>query len=71
MVCDSVGGYVPEIGQDVSLKNALEELLKCMLRVWCRESQALKKLGVQTTGTKIFFDFSLFLESRFSQKFVI
>ncbi|XP_051170697.1 gamma-2-syntrophin isoform X2 [Leptopilina boulardi] len=49
MVCDSMGSYVPEIGQDISLKNSLEELLKCMLRVWCRESQALKKLGVPTT----------------------
>lgn len=47
MVCDSAGtNCPPELGDDVSLKSSLEELLKCMLRVWCREEQALTKLGV-------------------------
>ncbi|KAH0546960.1 hypothetical protein KQX54_016439 [Cotesia glomerata] len=45
MVCDAAGGYPAELGEDVSLKSSLEELLKCMLRVWCREGQALTKLG--------------------------
>lgn len=47
MVCDSAGtNCPPELGDDLSLKSSLEELLKCMLRVWCREEQALTKLGV-------------------------
>ncbi|XP_057321140.1 gamma-2-syntrophin isoform X2 [Microplitis mediator] len=45
MVCDSSGGYPTDLGEDVSLKSSLEELLKCMLRVWCREGQALTRLG--------------------------
>lgn len=50
MVCDAAGGYPTELGEDVSLKSSLEELLKCMLRVWCREGQALTKLGAPEPG---------------------
>ncbi|XP_046468440.1 uncharacterized protein [Neodiprion pinetum] len=48
MVCDAAGsGCPPEIGEeDVSLRRALEDLFKCMLRVWCKEGQALTTLGV-------------------------
>ncbi|KAK0084665.1 hypothetical protein PV325_006601 [Microctonus aethiopoides] len=47
MVCDSAGSEYPtDFVENVSLKHSLEELLKCMLRVWCREGQALTKLGV-------------------------
>ncbi|KAG8035588.1 hypothetical protein G9C98_001016 [Cotesia typhae] len=49
MVCDAAGGYPTELGEDVSLKSSLEELLKCMLRVWCREGQALTKLESDKT----------------------
>ncbi|XP_011297541.1 uncharacterized protein [Fopius arisanus] len=46
MVCDSAGADCPpSLGEDISLKKSLEEVLKCMLRVWCREEQALTKLG--------------------------
>lgn len=55
MVCDSAGtNCPPELGDDVSLKSSLEELLKCMLRVWCREEQALTKLGVPIPGNYIY-----------------
>ncbi|KYN01606.1 Regulator of G-protein signaling 12 [Cyphomyrmex costatus] len=50
MVCNSAGSEcTTEVDKDVTLKQALEELLKCMLRVWCREGQALAKFGVATT----------------------
>ncbi|KOX72565.1 hypothetical protein WN51_02094 [Melipona quadrifasciata] len=46
MVCDCAASECStEVGEDASLKRALEELLKCMLRVWCREGQALTRLG--------------------------
>lgn len=46
MVCNCAASECStELGEDVSLKKALEELLKCMLRVWCREGQALSRLG--------------------------
>lgn len=52
MVCDSAHnsecGRMEELEEDVSLKRALEDLLKCMLRVWCREGQALTRLGATT-----------------------
>lgn len=52
MVCDSAHSseYMEELEEDVSLKRALEDLLKCMLRVWCREGQALTRLGATTPG---------------------
>ncbi|XP_012267447.2 beta-1-syntrophin isoform X2 [Athalia rosae] len=48
MVCDAAGSGCPSeiVEEDVSLRRALEDLLKCMLRVWCKEGQALTKLGV-------------------------
>ena len=45
MVCDCAASECSELGEDASLKRALEELLKCMLRVWCTEGQALTRLG--------------------------
>lgn len=54
MVCDSAGSEcATEMDKDVTLKQALEELLKCMLRVWCREGQALARFGVTTTGNGV------------------
>lgn len=51
MVCDCTASECStEVGEDASLKRALEELLKCMLRVWCREGQALTRLGAETHG---------------------
>lgn len=57
MVCDAAGSGCPsEIGEeDVSLRRALEDLLKCMLRVWCKEGQALTKLGAPTPGISIIY----------------
>ncbi len=58
MVCNSAGSEcTTEVDKDVTLKQALEELLKCMLRVWCREGQALAKFGVTTTGNGMKFIF--------------
>lgn len=57
MVCNSVGSEcTAEVDKDVTLRQALEELLKCMLRVWCREGQALARFGATTTGNEIFTD---------------
>lgn len=54
MVCNSAGSECTgEMDKDVTLKRALEELLKCMLRVWCREGQALARYGVTTTGNAL------------------
>lgn len=51
MVCNSASSECAiKVDKDVTLKQALEELLKCMLRVWCRESQALARFGASTTG---------------------
>lgn len=51
MVCDSASSeHSSELEQDASLKKSLEELIKCMLRVWCKEGQALTKLGIPTPG---------------------
>lgn len=56
MVCNSAGSEcTTEVDKDVTLKQALEELLKCMLRVWCREGQALARFGATTTGNKMNF----------------
>ncbi|KAL0126955.1 hypothetical protein PUN28_005350 [Cardiocondyla obscurior] len=49
MVCNSAGSEFTAVDRDVTLKEALEELLKCMLRVWCREGQALARFGATTT----------------------
>lgn len=58
MVCNSAGSEcTSEVDKDVTLKQALEELLKCMLRVWCREGQALAKFGATTTGNGMKFYF--------------
>ena len=56
MVCDSSGGECQtQIGDKppdrkdesvATLKDSLEQLLKCMLRLWCTEGLALAKLGV-------------------------
>lgn len=55
MVCNSAGSEcTTEVDKDVTLKQALEELLKCMLRVWCREGQALARFGATTTGNEFF-----------------
>jgi len=54
MVCNSAGSEcTTEVDEDVTLKQALEELLKCMLRVWCRQGQALARFGVTSTGNEI------------------
>lgn len=52
MVCDSAGTseYATEVGRHATLRQALEELLKCMLRVWCREGQALARFGGTAAG---------------------
>lgn len=51
MVCDSAGSEYPsDLVENISLKHSLEELMKCMLRVWCREGQALTKLGAPEPG---------------------
>lgn len=51
MVCEFAGSEcATEVGKDVTLKRALEELLKCMLRVWCREGQALARFGADEAG---------------------
>jgi len=53
MVCDSAGSEcTAEVDEDATLKQALEELLKCMLRVWCREGQALARFGATSTGKR-------------------
>lgn len=58
MVCNSASSEcTPEVDKDVTLKQALEELLKCMLRVWCREGQALARFGTTTTGNGMKFYF--------------
>ncbi|XP_023290025.1 gamma-2-syntrophin [Orussus abietinus] len=52
MVCNS--GRCPEgPGKDASLKLALEDLMKSMLRVWCREGQALNRLGVPESDKRV------------------
>ncbi|KAL2715669.1 hypothetical protein V1478_015367 [Vespula squamosa] len=58
MVCDSAHSseYMEELEEDVSLKKALEDLLKCMLRVWCREGQALTRLGATTPEINEYID---------------
>lgn len=57
MVCDCAPSECStELGEDASLKRALEELLKCMLRVWCREGQALTRLGDVAHGKFHFSD---------------
>jgi len=52
MVCNSAcsSECTAEVDEDATLKQALEELLKCMLRVWCREGQALARFGATSTG---------------------
>lgn len=58
MVCNSAGSEcTTQVDKDVTLKQALEELLKCMLRVWCREGQALARFGATTTGNGMELDF--------------
>jgi len=52
MVCNSAGSECTAEVVDATLKQALEELLKCMLRVWCREGQALARFGATTTGNR-------------------
>lgn len=60
MVCDSVNSeFVLQLETDVTLKNSLEELMKCMLRVWCTEGQALSKLGVLTSGKQFANNFKV------------
>lgn len=54
MVCDCAASECStELGEDASLKRALEELLKCMLRVWCTEGRALTRLGADVHGKLI------------------
>lgn len=53
MVCNFAGSEcTAQLDKDATLKQALEELLKCMLRVWCREGQALARFGATATGNE-------------------
>lgn len=45
------------LSNDTQLRNKLEEILKLMLVVWCRENQALKLVATPTNGN-LFIIFS-------------